>query len=112
MWLTVIRPAKDEGHHIQKSAGRILASKNCPLELILVNDRSEDNTLEAMEQLALKDPRIKVVAAAETPDGWTGKTHVMVKAAEAASGELLLFTDADCSLKSHALCTAMNWFFE
>jgi chlorobactene glucosyltransferase len=106
---SVIIPAKDEGHRIWESVERILASEECRLELILVNDRSQDNTLAVMEELAREDSRIKVVSVNELPEGWTGKTHAMFKGVEIATGEILLFIDADCSLHPHALYTALNW---
>ncbi len=107
--ISVVIPAKDECHCIKESASRILASKNCRFELILVNDRSRDNTLQLMEELARADARIKMMSVDELPVGWTGKTHAMFLGANIASGEILVFTDADSFLNPNALCTALSY---
>jgi chlorobactene glucosyltransferase len=106
--VSVIIPANNESHCIAKSAKAILESKNCRLELILANDRSQDNTLQIMEQLAKADSRIKVVSVNELPAGWTGKTNAMFRGAEIASGEILVFTDADTILNPNALHMALD----
>ncbi len=106
--ISVVIPAKDECHCIKESASQILASKNCRFELILVNDRSQDDTLQLMEELARADARIKLVSVDELPVGWTGKTHAMFLGANIASGEILFFTDADSFLNPNALCTALS----
>ncbi|MGB6067669.1 MAG: glycosyltransferase family 2 protein [Desulfomonilaceae bacterium] len=106
--MSIVLPAKDEGHCIKESASRILASNNCRFELILVNDRSQDNTLQLMEELARADARIKMMSVDELPVGWTGKTHAMFLGANIASGEILVFTDADSFLNPNALCTALS----
>ena len=104
--ISVIVPGKDESNKIEESTRRILASQNCRVEVILVNDRSRDATLEIMKRMAKEDSRIKVVSVNKLPTDWTGKTHAMFRGAEIASGDILVFTDADAVLSPHALCTA------
>jgi len=101
--VSVIIPAKDEEPHIEQAARSILASRYQPIELLLVDDRSQDGTLAIMERLAREDPRIKVVSVKELPEGWTGKTHATFQGAKSASGEILLFTDADAVVSPDAL---------
>ncbi|MBI5571520.1 MAG: glycosyltransferase [Desulfomonile tiedjei] len=107
--VSVVIPAKDEEAHIEQSARSILASRYEPLELILVNDRSQDRTLAIMERLACEDQRIKVVSVEALPEGWTGKTHAMFQGAVRASGEILLFTDADAVLSPDTLPRAIRF---
>ena len=57
--LSVIIPANNEESNIEKAARSVLASECSDLELILVNDRSRDNTVEAMQRLELEDSRVK-----------------------------------------------------
>jgi cellulose synthase/poly-beta-1,6-N-acetylglucosamine synthase-like glycosyltransferase len=106
--ISVIVPGKDESQKIEEATKQILASQNCRLELILVNDRSRDATLEIMERMAREDSRITALSVDQLPTGWTGKTHAMFRGAEAASGEILVFTDADAILSPYALCTALS----
>lgn len=64
-------------------------------EVIFVNDRSTDRTGEIAERLGADDPRLEVLHIAELPPGWFGKPHAAQRGADAATGEVLLFTDAD-----------------
>ena len=53
--VSVIISAKDEERHIEEAARSILASDHSSIQLILVDDRSTDRTLEIMEDLARQD---------------------------------------------------------
>jgi cellulose synthase/poly-beta-1,6-N-acetylglucosamine synthase-like glycosyltransferase len=108
--MTVIISAKDEERHIEESARSILASEHSSLELILVNDRSTDRTLEIMEHLAREDRRVTVLSVQELPLGWTGKTHAIFQAANHAAGDILLFTDADTVFRPDAISRALRFF--
>jgi glycosyltransferase involved in cell wall biosynthesis len=52
-------------------------------------------------------PVLRVVHHRELPAGWLGKTHAMWTATNLASGEWLLFTDADVLFKPDSLRRAM-----
>jgi len=108
--VTIVVPAKDEAASIEASVRSMLASDYRNLEIILVNDRSEDGTLQIMERLASEEPRIKVISIEELPPEWTGKTHAMYKAAQEASGDVLLFTDADAFLDPRAISHVLRFF--
>jgi cellulose synthase/poly-beta-1,6-N-acetylglucosamine synthase-like glycosyltransferase len=108
--VTVIIAAKDEERHIEEAARSILASDNSSIQLILVNDRSTDRTLEFMEDLARQEDRITVLSVQELPPGWTGKTHAVLLGAHQASGEIFLFTDADTVFRPDAISLALSHF--
>jgi cellulose synthase/poly-beta-1,6-N-acetylglucosamine synthase-like glycosyltransferase len=109
-FISIIIPAKDEEDHIERSARAVLASDYQRLELILVNDRSQDSTLEIMQKLAREDDRVKVTSITDLPKEWTGKTHAMFQGAAKSVGEILLFTDADTVLTPDALSRSLNFF--
>lgn len=108
--LSIIVPAKDEAVGIEESVRSILSSDYDNIEVILVNDRSSDSTLSIMEKVAAEDARVNVISIQDLPEGWTGKTHAMFRAAEKASGEMLLFTDADAVFDPHLLLRAVHYF--
>ncbi len=108
--VTVIISAKDEERHIEEAARSILASDHASIQLILVDDRSTDRTLEIMEDLARQDSRITVLSVQELPPGWTGKTHAVFLGTHQASGEILLFTDADTVFRPDAISRALRHF--
>ncbi|MGO9569095.1 MAG: glycosyltransferase [Desulfomonilaceae bacterium] len=108
--VTVIISAKDEERHIEEAARSILASDHSSIQLILVDDRSTDRTLEIIEDLARQDQRITVLSVQELPQGWTGKTHAVFLGTNHASGEILLFSDADTVFRPDAISRALRFF--
>lgn len=109
-FISVVVPAKDEERNIPETVRSILASDYENFELILVNDRSSDKTLEIMESLAREDSRVRVLSVEFLPEGWTGKTHALHQAAEQARGDVLVFTDADVLWSPDALGRAVRIF--
>jgi chlorobactene glucosyltransferase len=108
--VTIVIPAKDEERNIERTVRSILASDHERLQLVLVDDRSHDRTREIIDQWAKVDLRIKVLSIKNLPDGWTGKTHAMYQAAELATGDILLFSDADTVLTRQALSRTLRFF--
>jgi chlorobactene glucosyltransferase len=101
--VTVIVPCKDEEAHIATCVASILNQDWPNFELIVVNDRSTDRTAEILDDLARRDPRLRVVHVSELPEGWFGKIHGMHVGAQHAKGEWLLYVDSDCVLAPSAV---------
>lgn len=91
----MIVPARNEAEVIERCVVSILGSSYGPLELIVVDDRSTDDTAAIVARLAARDPRLQLVHGADLPAGWFGKPWACVQGYRAATGELLCFTDAD-----------------
>ena len=64
----------------------------------MVDDRSTDGTTEILSRLSREDARVQVVGGADPPPGWLGKPHALHLGQRAATGEWLLFLDADVRL--------------
>jgi glycosyltransferase involved in cell wall biosynthesis len=93
--VSIIVPARDEEAKIDAAMRSKLAIDYPNLEIIAVDDRSQDATGVLLDQLAAVDSRLTVVRLDSLADGWLGKSHAMHVAANRASGDYLLFTDAD-----------------
>jgi cellulose synthase/poly-beta-1,6-N-acetylglucosamine synthase-like glycosyltransferase len=95
--LSIILAARDEERSVKESVASMLAQDYAGmLEVIAVNDRSTDRTGEILEDLATKHPeRLRISNVESLPEGWLGKTHALYTGAARATGEWLLFTDAD-----------------
>jgi cellulose synthase/poly-beta-1,6-N-acetylglucosamine synthase-like glycosyltransferase len=111
--LSVIVPARNEGPGVASGLCSLLASKGVDLEVIAVDDRSTDETgtaMDALEQEA-RAARVRYVVehVRELPAGWLGKPHAMVRGAALATGEWLLFTDADVVFAEDTLARALAW---
>ena len=93
--ISVVVPARDEARGIEEAVRSHLAQDYANLEVIVVDDRSSDGTAAILARLAASNPRLVVVSGVEPPAGWLGKPHALHQGATRASGELLLFADAD-----------------
>lgn len=118
--VSIIVPARNEEESIEQALNTLLSLDYDNYEVIAVNDRSTDRTGEIMERVAealqsatkphfsqraremghpRSFPAFRVIHHRELPAGWLGKTHAMWTAAKQATGEWLLFTDADVLFK-------------
>ena len=101
--LSVIIPACNEEDTIEDALSSLLALSYPNLEIIVINDRSTDRTGEIIEALVKDDSRVLVLHCTELPENWLGKVHALHQGVKRASGEWLLFTDADVHLSEGIL---------
>jgi len=106
--VSVIMTARDEESGIEEALRSRLQDDYPALELIIVNDRSTDRTGEIADGLAASDARLKVVHNERLPEGWVGKVYAMSCGLEVATGEWVLFSDADVRVKPGTLARVMN----
>ena len=91
--VSVIVPARNESATIATVIRSILATTYDPMELLVVDDRSSDDTAGVVS--GISDSRLRLIHGAELPEGWYGKPWACYQGYLAATGDLLLFTDAD-----------------
>jgi glycosyltransferase involved in cell wall biosynthesis len=109
-WVSIIVPARNEQEHIAESLTRLLRLNYDNYQVIVVNDRSSDATGERIAEVAARPEaarRLRVIHLTELPNGWLGKVHAMWRGAQEASGEWLLFTDADVLFRPDSLIRAL-----
>lgn len=110
--VSIIVPARNEEEEIEPALTRLLALDYDNYEVIAVDDRSTDRTGEIMDRIAASPQAhgcLKVIHIDSLPTGWLGKTHAMWTAGKEATGDWLLFTDADVLFKPDALRRAMAY---
>jgi len=105
--VSVLVPARDEETSIERACRSILASRDVELELIVLDDDSRDATADIVRRLAAEDPRLRLLAGRPLPSGWCGKQHACSQLAEAASHELLVFLDADVTIRPDCLARGL-----
>ncbi|HET7427619.1 MAG TPA: glycosyltransferase family 2 protein, partial [Gemmatimonadales bacterium] len=93
--VSVIIPARNEARTIETVVRSVLASTYRQLELLVVDDRSTDDTARLVGELAARDSRLRLIRGEPLPDGWYGKPWACAQGARAAAGAILVFTDAD-----------------
>ena len=101
--ISVIVPACNEESVIVQCLRSVLEQDYPHFELILVNDRSTDGTLELATQVSWGLNHCKVISIKDLPTGWTGKCHALNVGFQHASGDWIAFLDADTQLEHSAL---------
>src|SRR5262249_4436828 len=105
--VSMIVPARDEERQVARSVASHLAQDYPDYEVIVVNDRSTDSTGEILASLPDPAGRLRVIEGTETPPGWLGKPYAISQGARMATGEILLFVDADVVYHHRALTEAV-----
>ena len=130
--VSIVVAARDEADQIAEAVNTFLSQDYPSLEVVVVDDRSTDGTGDILDRLAEgapvraedptatgdtadpadpgagSPPALRVIHIEELPEGWLGKTHALQRGAEAARGDLLLFTDADIMMRRDAVGRAVG----
>jgi len=106
-YISVIFAARNEAEKLSGALETLLAMDYPRYEVVGVDDRSQDATPQILDQFARASQRLKVVRVTELPPGWLGKPHALERAYEQASGDWLVFTDADVHFAPDSLRRAM-----
>ena len=105
---SAIVAARNEEARLEDTIRHLLAQEQIALEVIVVDDRSTDTTADIVRRVASEDSRVRPIRIEHLPEGWLGKSHACHVGARAATGEWLLFTDADCWLKLDVIARALR----
>lgn len=98
--LSILIPARNEELRLPGLLESILAQKTSQdLEILILDDQSEDRTSEVIQQFQKKDSRIHRLAGSPLPRGWCGKQWACWSLARKAHGRWLLFLDADVRIE-------------
>src|SRR5436305_10170302 len=106
--ISLLFAARDEEEKLPAALATLMEIDYPELEVVAVDDRSQDATGRILDEFAAAHPRLRVVHVDTLPEGWLGKPHGLQKAYEASSGEWLLFTDADVRFKPDVLRRAVS----
>lgn len=107
--VSLIVSALNEEATVEPALRSLLAIDYPDLEIIVINDRSTDATPAIIERVAAGAPRMRVVHVRELPAGWLGKNHALHRGATVATGDYLLFTDADAVFAPSAVARAVAY---
>ena len=105
--VSILIPARDEANNIDMCVRSLLAQQYADFEVLALDDHSTDNTWQILTRLAAADARLHLIKGQPLPDDWLGKHWACHQLAQRASGELLLFTDADTRHHPDALAHAV-----
>lgn len=105
---SVVIAARDEESRIERTVRHLLAQQGVLLEIIVVDDRSTDQTGVILNKLSQQFSQVRSIRVEELPDGWLGKCHACHVGAFVATGVWILFTDADCWIKPDVIARALR----
>lgn len=135
--VSIIAAGRNEERNVEEAVRSLLSFDYPNYEVILVNDRSTDRTGEILDRLAMEtndaagvlpadksrstggapapptqERKLRVAHIKELPAGWLGKNHALQQGADAATGDFLLFTDADVVMEPSSLRRAVRFMEE
>jgi len=106
--VSIILPARNEEGFIEKCLDSLIKQDYKNYEIIVIDDSSEDDTGKIISEYAEKHANVIPVSARPKPEGWMGKNWACMEGYKKASGELLLFTDADTNHAKNVVSLAVK----
>jgi glycosyltransferase involved in cell wall biosynthesis len=113
--VSVVIPMYNEEGNVDAILSAMRAQGHANLEVIAVNDRSTDGTAAKLAEWQQRWPELRVVHLDEHPAEWTGKSWPMYHGARVATGEWLIFLDADLTVAPGSIsgtagaCARRGW---
>jgi chlorobactene glucosyltransferase len=101
--ISICIPARNEENNIRNCVESALAQDYPNIEVIVLDDRSTDETPTQLREIASRDSRLLPISGSELLAGWAGKPHALFQASAAAYGDWLCFVDADTFLAPQAI---------
>lgn len=106
--VSVLIPARNEELNIRTCLESLLKQDYADYEVLVLDDGSTDNTASIVSEIAGKNSRVRLVTGEKLPAGWNGKAHACQQLARHASGDWLLFVDADTIHQPDMLNSVMS----
>lgn len=108
--VSVCIPARNESAVIAATIRAWLGQDYPAFEILLLDDHSDDGTAQIARNAAQGDPRLRIIQGQPLPPGWKGKNWACHQLSQHASGEFLIFTDADVRWQPGALSRVLTHF--
>lgn len=106
--ISVLIPARNEERCIEATVRSVMQNADEILECIVCDDGSTDATPGILARLAQEYPKLRVIQGIGLPAGWVGKPHACHRLSQQATGEWLLFLDADTRLQRAGILRAAD----
>ncbi len=105
--VSLIVAARNEERNIEQALRSLLAQDYPRLEIVVVDDRSTDTTAAILDGMSHEHTRLKIIHLKELPHGWLGKCRALQSGSECASGDWLIFADADIVMEPTVVSRAV-----
>ncbi len=107
--VSILIPARNEAKTVARTVRCALASIAVEVEVLVLDDDSDDDTAAIVSGLAKGDARVRLLSAPPLPPGWAGKQRACHLLSESARFETLMFIDADLLLAPEAAALAAGF---
>ena len=108
--VSILIPARNEEENIGTLLAQLSMLDYSKLEIIVYNDHSADKTESIVKHWSTLKPSIKIINGQKLPQGWLGKNYACHQLSKAATGTILLFLDADVSVKKDLIKRSISHF--
>jgi cellulose synthase/poly-beta-1,6-N-acetylglucosamine synthase-like glycosyltransferase len=105
--VSLIIAARNEELNLETALDSLLAQDYPDYEVIVVDDRSTDATPQILARVNARHAGLRVVRIDALPPGWLGKNHALEHGAAGASGDILIFADADVVMRADTIRRAV-----
>ncbi|HCK79404.1 MAG TPA: glycosyl transferase [Actinobacteria bacterium] len=106
--VSVLIPARNEADTIGACLASVVAQRAvADLQIIVLDDRSSDDTAAIVQGVASDDQRVRLITGTEPAAGWLGKPNACQVLADHAQGDILIFIDSDVCLSEHAVAATV-----
>lgn len=107
--VAIIIAVRNEEEDVEKALQSICNIKYSNYRIIVLNDRSTDNTGAILARMKISYPAINIITIDSLPNGWLGKNNALYQGYLQSTEEWMLFTDADIVFHPDALGKAMGY---
>lgn len=110
--VSVLIPARNEESNISNCINSIINQNYPKIEVIVLDDNSEDNTYNIVKNISENNKKVKIIKGKPLLKGWKGKNWACYQLSEHANGEYLLFLDADVFLAPYAISYSLHLMYK
>jgi chlorobactene glucosyltransferase len=107
--VSILIPARNEAAVIGRTVQMLRQQIFTHFELLILDDQSSDGTSDVIQQAAAGDERVRIINGKPPPADWSGKNWACHQLSQSASGDFLIFTDADVQWQPGALAALLTY---
>lgn len=105
--ISILIPLRNEAENVSGVMSSVLEQENLTdFEVIVIDDASTDDTLSLLMEISA--PNLSIIAGQSLKSGWLGKNYACHQLAGVATGEYLVFVDADVRLHPDAVANSIH----
>lgn len=109
--VSILIPMRNEAHRLRPCVESVLAQVGLQdAEVLILDDGSDDGTGDLVRAIVRDHPRVRVISGGDgpLPTGWLGKPWACERLGREATGDVLVFLDADVVLEPGAIAAAVT----